>query len=334
MRRALWAIAMAGLVAGCRAAAPPGAAPAMLFDSRVPVAPLEAALDEERWRPGAHSPPGHGRRPDDAPSGRALQVRGARRRHAGHRPAAGQRARQRLLAPDPGRRRPGADGRRPRRRAYRPVADQGRCRSGQPGVLSERGSLEAAATSLVALGVDPSLIRVENRPPACVAAGASGPMMAGGTNGLRYGPLMVEVARRFEVIGKAFLARRFDLADFEVGEMGEIFVDDLPRASRRPRARASTSPASSRPSRRRTCPTSSRPSPRTTPRPSTPRSSAPRPRATGATRSAATRSSRCPSSRAAPCRERIRSRGRAGCPPAGPKAGLTASAFRASASPP
>jgi len=93
------------------------------------------------------------------------------------------------------------------------------------------GSLRAAVTTLVALGAEPEAVRVDNRPPACVAlSGPSSSMMVGMTSGLRYGPLMVEVARRFELAGRAFESRRFDLAKFEVDELGEIFHDDLPHA--------------------------------------------------------------------------------------------------------
>jgi cytochrome c553 len=41
---------------------------------------------------------------------------------------------------------------------------------------------------------------------------------------------MVQVARRFEVAGKAARAGRFELAEFEVGEIGEVFEGDVPNA--------------------------------------------------------------------------------------------------------
>lgn len=41
---------------------------------------------------------------------------------------------------------------------------------------------------------------------------------------------MVEVARRFELTGRAFAANRFELAEFEAGEIGETFEDDVPHA--------------------------------------------------------------------------------------------------------
>ena len=45
------------------------------------------------------------------------------------------------------------------------------------------------------------------------------------------GEVMVQVARRFEVAGRAAAANRFELAAFEAGELGELFENDVPRAS-------------------------------------------------------------------------------------------------------
>jgi hypothetical protein len=42
---------------------------------------------------------------------------------------------------------------------------------------------------------------------------------------------MVQVARRFEVAGKAASANRFELAAFEAGELEELFENDVPRAT-------------------------------------------------------------------------------------------------------
>jgi hypothetical protein len=41
---------------------------------------------------------------------------------------------------------------------------------------------------------------------------------------------MAEVGRRFELAGRAATANRFELAEFEVGEIEELFEGDLPRA--------------------------------------------------------------------------------------------------------
>jgi mono/diheme cytochrome c family protein len=41
---------------------------------------------------------------------------------------------------------------------------------------------------------------------------------------------MAEVARRFELAGRAANANRFELAEFEAGEIGELFETDVPNA--------------------------------------------------------------------------------------------------------
>lgn len=46
----------------------------------------------------------------------------------------------------------------------------------------------------------------------------------------RYGAVMAEIGQRFELSGRAFDAGRFELAAFEVGELSELFNQDLPRA--------------------------------------------------------------------------------------------------------
>ncbi len=51
-----------------------------------------------------------------------------------------------------------------------------------------------------------------------------------GPKGPGLGELMVGVARRFEIAGRAAVAQRFELAEFEVGEIGETFEDDVPGA--------------------------------------------------------------------------------------------------------
>jgi len=46
----------------------------------------------------------------------------------------------------------------------------------------------------------------------------------------RFGDLMTQVARRFELVGRASLANRWELAAFELDELRETF-EDLPRAA-------------------------------------------------------------------------------------------------------
>lgn len=45
------------------------------------------------------------------------------------------------------------------------------------------------------------------------------------------GDVMADVGRRFEVAGRAGAANRFDLAAYEADELGEIFENEVPRAS-------------------------------------------------------------------------------------------------------
>jgi hypothetical protein len=63
--------------------------------------------------------------------------------------------------------------------------------------------------------------------PASGDAGAVAPLR-GKAPGL--GEVMVQVGRRFELVGRAAAANRFELAEFEVGELEELFEDDVPNA--------------------------------------------------------------------------------------------------------
>jgi hypothetical protein len=46
-----------------------------------------------------------------------------------------------------------------------------------------------------------------------------------------YGTVMAEVARRFELLGRAASAGRFELADYQLGEIVEQFEETLPHAA-------------------------------------------------------------------------------------------------------
>jgi hypothetical protein len=92
-------------------------------------------------------------------------------------------------------------------------------------------SLQAALEALSRLGVAGDKLRIENRPTSCVEpTGPAVPGMGGEAEGPRYGALMAEVGTRFERLGRAAIAGRFELAEFERGEIEEIFEEDLPRA--------------------------------------------------------------------------------------------------------
>jgi hypothetical protein len=85
-------------------------------------------------------------------------------------------------------------------------------------------SLSAALVELERIGVPAEILRIENRPPAC--GEASTPEMEP-----RYGELMAEVGRRFELAGRSVRAGRLALAAFELEELQEIFEEDLPKAA-------------------------------------------------------------------------------------------------------
>lgn len=46
-----------------------------------------------------------------------------------------------------------------------------------------------------------------------------------------YGTAMADVARRFELVGRAATAGRFELAEYQLGEIVEQFEETLPRAA-------------------------------------------------------------------------------------------------------
>jgi hypothetical protein len=81
-------------------------------------------------------------------------------------------------------------------------------------------SLRPAVRALVALGVVASRITVEGRPFACVEASAPP----------RYGPIMVRVGQRYELLGRALVAGRWELAAYALHELDEE-LDELPGAT-------------------------------------------------------------------------------------------------------
>jgi hypothetical protein len=48
---------------------------------------------------------------------------------------------------------------------------------------------------------------------------------------VQYGTAMADVARRFELLGRAGAAGRFELAQYELGEIAERFEETLPHAA-------------------------------------------------------------------------------------------------------
>ncbi len=62
---------------------------------------------------------------------------------------------------------------------------------------------------------------------------------------IRYGAIMPELGRRFELLGRAAKARRFELASYEVHEIEEMFEDDLSHAAQPGEVKTSLLPFSS-----------------------------------------------------------------------------------------
>lgn len=86
-------------------------------------------------------------------------------------------------------------------------------------------------TPLLAAALLASSLAACSRPdPGAGQSSGSPPAAAPAEQGPHYGAVMVELGHRFEVAGRAMNANRFELAEFEVGEIGEIFEDDLPHA--------------------------------------------------------------------------------------------------------
>src|SRR5580658_8234515 len=60
--------------------------------------------------------------------------------------------------------------------------------------------------------------------------GAPGASSTASAPRMSLGNVMVQVARRFEIAGRAANANRFELSEFEAGEIEELFESDVPRA--------------------------------------------------------------------------------------------------------
>jgi hypothetical protein len=72
-----------------------------------------------------------------------------------------------------------------------------------------------------------------SRPSPPSPAGADDGVVAAASRDTRasLGNVMVEVGRRFETAGRAAVANRFELAEFEAGELEELFEGDVPAAA-------------------------------------------------------------------------------------------------------
>jgi len=60
--------------------------------------------------------------------------------------------------------------------------------------------------------------------------GAPGASSTASAPRMSLGNVMVQVARRFEIAGRAANANRFEMSEFEAGEIEELFETDVPAA--------------------------------------------------------------------------------------------------------
>ncbi len=91
-------------------------------------------------------------------------------------------------------------------------------------------ALRSTLAALVGLGVPRDLLRVDHRPSSdCLVGPAAAASSAAAK--VSFGTVMVSVARRFEVGGKAVLAKRWELARYQIEEIGETFTNELPAAA-------------------------------------------------------------------------------------------------------
>jgi hypothetical protein len=90
------------------------------------------------------------------------------------------------------------------------------------------GRDRAAGASFPVALVATALLVGCSRDGATTTGSASGAPSSSAREGL--GNVMVQIARRFEIAGRAANANRFELAEFEAGEIGELFESDVPNA--------------------------------------------------------------------------------------------------------
>lgn len=91
-------------------------------------------------------------------------------------------------------------------------------------------ALRASLVKLDALKVPRELLRVDHRPAVDCLVAPVAPSASSKTK-VSFGTVMSGIARRFELVGKAVVARRFELAAYAAEEIGETFQDELPAAS-------------------------------------------------------------------------------------------------------
>jgi hypothetical protein len=88
-------------------------------------------------------------------------------------------------------------------------------------------SLKSALATFALMKVPNEVLRVDNRPPDCFGA-PKAQASASAVPHPSFGTVMLSVARRFEVIGRAHKAKRDDLALYQLEELEETFRNEIP----------------------------------------------------------------------------------------------------------
>jgi hypothetical protein len=90
-------------------------------------------------------------------------------------------------------------------------------------------SLRAALASLITIKVPADTLRVESRQADCWKKDAAKPAAsAAPVSRQSFGTVMLSVARRFEVLGRAHKAKRDELALYQLEEIEETFKNEVP----------------------------------------------------------------------------------------------------------
>jgi hypothetical protein len=92
--------------------------------------------------------------------------------------------------------------------------------------MSEVANMSDSASAALLVGALVLAACSRGQPPAPAGPAAS----EEAAEAPELGNVMVQVGHRFELAGKAMASSRFELAEFEVGELQEVFENDVPKA--------------------------------------------------------------------------------------------------------
>ena len=93
-------------------------------------------------------------------------------------------------------------------------------------------ALRVTVGALEALKVPREVLRIDHRPAYdCLAGPPTSAPGSAAESRVSYGTVMLAVARRFEICGKAIAAKKYELAAYQLEEIVETFRDELPAAT-------------------------------------------------------------------------------------------------------